>query len=462
MFNKITSYTITKYQDLIIHGLLGLLISRFAFLAKLYFVAILLYFFIKIIKSSNKTFWALAGACYFAAAEVFLRMTGAMPFWEMGKYVVILFMIVGMLYEGFYLKAWPVLVFLFLLLPGILVTYFNFDYFEESFRTTITFNLSGPLSLFATALFCYNRSFKFNNLLKLIDLMILPLLAMLVYIILYVPEDVVFTTESNTATSGGYSGNQVSTVLGLGMFLTYTRFLIPYKNNLLNVINAGLLALFTYRCLLTFSRGGFVTAIVMMVLFTVLFINWVPLAKKALATAKIMGLAIGGFLIWSLAMVVTGGLILNRYTGKNTAGEQQDITTGRADILAEEVQAFFDEPFLGVGVGMGKFFRYEINGEMVATHNEVTRMLAEHGFLGILALLILVLIPLVFLLSNNRNLLMLPFIAFWFLTINHSAMRLALPGFIYGFALLNITYASKRKKRNPKQSTAIHREQALP
>lgn len=459
LFIKNKNYSYLNY--ILLHLAIGMVINYFRPLAQLYLLLIVIFFFVKIINTHNKIYWVLGGACYFASAEVFLRMTGGMPFWEMGKYVVILFMLVGMVYEGFNLKAWPVLLFLFLLLPGVLVAYLSFDYFEESFRTTITFNLSGPLSLFATALFCYKKSFKFKNLLKLIDLMILPLLAMLVYIILYVPEDIVFTTESNTATSGGYSGNQVSTVLGLGMFLTYVRFLIPYKNNLLNIMNAGLLALFTYRCLLTFSRGGFVTAVVMMIVFTVLFINWVPLAKKALATAKVIGLGIGGFLIWGLAMIVTGGLILNRYTGKNTAGEQQDITTGRADILAEEIQAFFDEPFWGVGVGMGKFFRYEINGEMVATHNEITRMLAEHGFLGILALLILVLIPLGFLLSNNRNLLMLPFVAFWFLTINHSAMRLALPGFIYGFALLNIKYASKSKTTKQTHSASVYRKQAL-
>jgi hypothetical protein len=91
-------------------------------------------------------------------------------------------------------------------------------------------------------------------------------------------------------------------------------------------------------------------------------------------------------------------------------------------------------------------------------------MIAEHGLLGILALLILLLIPLGFLLSKNRNLLMLPFVAFWFLTINHSAMRVALPGFIYGFALLNITYASKKQKKRRRlkaKTTPLSRQQAL-
>jgi hypothetical protein len=88
-------------------------------------------------------------------------------------------------------------------------------------------------------------------------------------------------------------------------------------------------------------------------------------------------------------------------------------------------------------------------------------MLAEHGLLGVLALLILLLIPLGFLLSKNRNLFMIPFVVFWFLTINHSAMRVALPGFIYGFALLSITYASKSKKKPKSKTTSLSGQQAF-
>lgn len=450
-------------QQLIFHVGVGVVVSQVRALAQIYLLAIVVYFTYQIIRQSNKAYYAIGAAAYIAAAEVFLRMTKAMPFWELGKYLVIFFMLLGMFYEGFKLKAWPILIFLGLLLPGVVITYLNFDYFEESFRKTILFNLSGPLSLFATALFCYQKQVKFDTLLKVVDLMILPIVTMVVYIILYAPplEQIVFTTESNQAASGGYSGNQVATILGLGMFLTYIRFLIPPKNGLLNLINMGLLGLLTYRCLLTFSRGGFITALIMMLVFTVLFINWAPLANKAKATVKLVGLGIGGFLLWGVVTAVTGGLIVNRYTGKNALGEDKDLSTGRGEIISEELQAFFEDPFLGVGVGMGKFFRIEVDGDGGASHNEVSRMIAEHGLFGILALLILLLIPLGFLLSKNRNLLMLPFVAFWFLTINHSAMRVALPGFMYGFALLSITYASKRKKKPKIKTAPLPRQQAL-
>ena len=454
---------LAKFQHLILHAGIGLVVSQVRSLAQLYLFGIVVYFVYQIITKSNKTYYALGAAAYIASAEIFLRMTRAMPFWELGKYLVIFFMLLGMLYEGFKLKAWPILIFLLLLLPGVVIAYLNFDYFEESFRKTILFNLSGPLSLFATALFCYQKQVMFETLLRLVDLMLLPILAMVVYIILYAPalENIVFTTESNQVASGGYSGNQVATILGLGMFLSYIRFLVPHKNNLLNILNMGILGLLTYRCLLTFSRGGFITAILMMIVFTVLFINWAPLAQKGRATVKLVGLGIGGFLLWGLVVTVTGGLIVNRYAGENAIGEEKDITTGRAEIISTELEAFYEDPFLGVGVGMGKFFRIEEADGGGATHNEVARMLAEHGLLGVLALLILLFIPLGFLLSKNRNLLMIPFVAFWFLTINHSAMRVALPGFMYGFALLTITYASKKKKKIKPKTTPVPGQQAL-
>ena len=454
---------LAKFQHLILHAGIGMVVSQVRALAQFYLLGIVVYFVYQIITKKEKTYYALGGAAYIAAAEIFLRMTKAMPFWELGKYLVIFFMLLGMFYEGFKLKAWPVLAFVLLLLPGVVIAYLNFDYFDESFRKTILFNLSGPLSLFATALFCYHKQIKFTTLLRLVDLMLLPIISMVVYIILYAPpmEQVVFTTESNALTSGGYSGNQVATVLGLGMFLSYVRFLIPPKHAILNLLNIGVLGLLTYRCLLTFSRGGFITALLMMGIFTVLFISWAPLAKKAKATVKLVGLGVGGFVLWGVVVAVTGGLIVNRYTGKNALGEEQDITSGRGDILSQELEAFYEDPFLGVGVGMGKFFRIEEEGSNLASHNEVTRMVAEHGILGILALLLLLLIPLGFLLSKNRNLFMIPFVVFWFLTINHSAMRVALPGFIYGFALLSITYASKSKKKPKSKTTSLSGQQAF-
>jgi O-antigen ligase len=60
-----------------------------------------------------------------------------------------------------------------------------------------------------------------------------------------------------------------------------------------------------------------------------------------------------------------------------------------------------DHPFVGVGVGRAKEERIEATGDVVASHSEVSRLLAEHGMLGILSLLILGITPLVLFLKIN-------------------------------------------------------------
>ena len=66
-------------------------------------------------------------------------------------------------------------------------------------------------------------------------------------------------------------------------------------------------------------------------------------------------------------------------------------------------------------------------------------MIAEHGSLGIVGLLILFLTPLVLYIDNKYNIYLLCFLTFWLLTINHAAMRLAAPAFIYSLSLLKVT-----------------------
>ena len=74
-------------------------------------------------------------------------------------------------------------------------------------------------------------------------------------------------------------------------------------------------------------------------------------------------------------------------------------------------------------------------GIEINTHNEMSRLLSEHGMFGVVAILILIFVPIVFWTKFKNNYYFLAFLAFWFLTINHSAMRIALPAFVYGLAL---------------------------
>jgi len=48
-------------------------------------------------------------------------------------------------------------------------------------------------------------------------------------------------------------------------------------------------------------------------------------------------------------------------------------------------------------------------------------------------------------LENSFNMFMLCFVTFWFLTINHAAMRTAIPAFVYSLALLNVQLGGPKK-----------------
>ena len=119
-------------------------------------------------------------------------------------------------------------------------------------------------------------------------------------------------------------------------------------------------------------------------------------------------------------------------------------------MVSFEIDEFLKNPILGVGVGKIKELRQKSEGIEAASHNEISRILSEHGLFGMIAFLILLITPLLFRIHNNSNIFFYSFYFFWFLTINHSSMRIAAPAFIYGLCLLDIQYKNTtiRKKRS--------------
>mgnify|MGYP000600714135 CR=1 FL=1 len=431
------------YLNLILfHALIGFLIYAFRPLALVYSLAILFYFVLKIMRESHDPLVVLKACSYIAAAEVFLRMTGGLVFYETGKYTVILFIAFGLYYHNFKSSANIFIIFLVLLVPGIVMTYLDISY-DNNFRKTILFNLSGELCLFAAALFCYNRDIKFRDYTKLLDFMLLPIIVTTTYVVFYTPnlQEVVTGAEGNFAASGGFGPNQVSTVLGLGMFILFVRLFLTYNNKILQFIMYGVLAIVSFRALATLSRGGVLTAIIMCVLFLFGFLRYAKPVVRTKSIVKIMLLIGIGSMVWLASIFATNEMVYNKYTSRNADGSiQEDVTTGRITILKTEIDMFESNPFFGIGAGMGKFYRGETMGKLSASHNEITRLISEHGFFGILCIILLLLAAFNQYLKDPRNIFVLPLTFFWLLTISHSAMRIAAPGLIYGLALLKVNF----------------------
>ena len=427
------------FQLLLLHVAMAFAIYIFRPVSVILCHGILIWWLIHILQNKNKNNEALMAAAYVAGSEVYFRMTGGMIFYETGKYMVIVFLLIGMFFKGTSSKTVPYWLFILMMVPGILVSAINISYTAE-FRKLIAFNLSGPVCLGIVAVYCYYKKIKRSDFERVILMLLLPLISNMFYLYLYTPslKESLINVSANYSATGGYGPNQISTIFGMGFFLICTRLFLV-KDKLINLIDFALLGLMAYRAVVTFSRGGVFTGIICISTFLVFYYYKTDRKSRSAVFRKILFIAAVGLGVWTFSLVKTYGLIGNRYTNKDASGKlKDDITTGRSELIETELHAFINHPILGIGVGKGKEYREEQLGIEIATHNEISRMLSEQGLLGLVSLLILIFVPVVFWFKFENNYYFLAFLAFWFLTINHSAMRIALPAFVYGLALLYI------------------------
>lgn len=429
---------------ILLHVAIGFAIYAVPFFSKVYSLLIIglgLYF---VIKTKNRNNEVLYAAAYIVGSEVFLRMTDGNPNHEFAKYGTMVFLLIGMLYSGISKSATMYWIYLLLLVPGVLVGVYALD-LGANIRKAIAFNISGAACLGVASLYCMHKKITIHQINNLLLVMGLPIVSCATYLYLFTPKikDVLTGTSSNGALSGGFGPNQVATALGLGMFIFFTRIIFSSKSKLIFAVNLIFALYISYRGMLTFSRGGMITGFVMIIiLLLVIYINSKNSSKIKLN--YLIGFLAGVMIvIWSYTSYQTGGYIDKRYANQDALGRTKaDRFTGRGEIAEEELEMFIEHPFLGVGTAKGTEIRTQRRGmiENFASHNEITRMMAEHGFFGILALLVLFLTPLFLYYDNRQHIFLLCFLTFWLLTINHAAMRTAAPCFIYALSLLKVSF----------------------
>lgn len=429
------------------HVVIGALGYVLPFTTKIYGYSIFIFGAYYIIKKQNRNNEALVVAAYVVGSEVFLRMTGGNPLYEISKYGVIFFLFIGMYFSGFSKGAAPYWIFLLLLVPGVILSTFVLN-FDTNIRKAIAFNISGPVCLGVASLYTYRRKIALDQMNDIILSMGLPIIACMVYLTLYTPNvrDVITSTQSNFETSGGYGPNQVATFMGLGMFIFFSRVILESPTKFLLITNLIIALNISYRGMLTFSRGGMVTGFLMIVLLLLFLYFKSNYRGKVKLNYIIVFVTLAMMAIWGYTSFQTGGLIDKRYANQDAKGRvRESQLTGREEIAEDEINTFLKNPIFGVGVGKGAEVREEETGLKVLSHDEITRMLAEHGTLGIIALLILFFTPLVLYLDNKFNMFLMCFVLFWLLTINHAAMRTAAPAFVYSLSLLNVQLGSPNR-----------------
>ena len=442
--------TISYIGLVVLHLILGVAIYSYSKLSIPYGLAILSVGLLVILKTHNDKNQVLYIVAYTVGSEVLMRMAGGFIFYEIAKYSIIVFMIMSIYLSGFSKNSFFIWIFLLALIPGLIVATINLR-LDSNIIKSISFNLSGPLCLGVCSLYSYQRKVSLPELENILLTILLPIISTVTYMYLYTPnvKDVITGTDSNFETSGGFGPNQVATIIGLGVFILFTRIVFYSKEKKIMLLNVFLLLVITFRGIVTFSRGGMMCAGVMIVLFILVLFQF----TKRKGKIKILWLVGASILllsfVWSYSLFQTSGLIEKRYANQDAAGRiKASQLSGREHIMEGEYEIFLDHPFLGIGIGKARESRLEESGEVVASHNEITRMLAEHGSFGVLAMLILIVTPLALYVNNRFHIYLLPLFVFWILTINHAAMRLSAPAFVYALTLLHVYSIEEQKKLN--------------
>ena len=366
---------------------------------------------------------AAAVAAYITGAEVLWRMTEASIFWEYGKYATLLICAIGAFRTGVRKISIPFLYFL-LLIPSTIFTAEASSF--TTARNELSFNLSGSLALFGCICFFSGRILNKHQFGRILIAIAAPIIGIVTIAIFSTvsASQIYFSEESNRVTSGGYGPNQVSAMLGLGA-LALVLFMIFMRASKFFKIMAGVLsAVLLIQSLLTFSRGGSymaLTGIAAAALIVVRRRHIVPLVVGMIFVAAV-------FMMWILPWMnsFTGGTLEERYANFGSSG--------RVDIVRDDLRIFKEHPFLGVGPGMATHYRYFFHSGAPA-HTEFSRMLAEHGILGLGAIVLLIVIAVRNIRSAQQReakalavSLLVWSIAFMFI----NAMRLVAPAFLFG------------------------------
>lgn len=322
---------------------------------------------------------------YMAGAEVLWRICEAQTNHEFAKLAgTVLLAGIGFRHFNFKRSAWIVF-YMLLLLPS---AYLTLDDLPLEFaRKRLSFNLSGPISLTIAVLTFSNLKITAAQLRRFLLSFTYPIIGICtcIAISLITSDQLDFNTQSNFEASAGFGPNQVSSILAMGaicMFLFHMVFLnkrlfrSPFVQRQLTL---WLMALFLIQSAFTFSRGGIYMATASILASGVILLRDREARKKFIFSTVALGL-LGIFVVLPVLNRYTEGAFLDRYL--------ETDTTGRADILDTELLLWQKNWLLGVGPGM-RIYHIDEDNNASAAHTEYTRMIGEHGLLGVLALFIL-------------------------------------------------------------------------
>ena len=396
--------------------------------------------------------------------ELYLRMSKSVAPHEISKYSLIAFSTLGLFFTK--KRRQPnglSILFILLFLPSLVAVDTGREFWFETVLTTVL----GPVGLGVLLVYFYQYQLNSIDIQNICRALILPISSVLVFIqtntISFDELSDVAFTSSNSSLSGNFGPNQVSIMMGIGSGILLYSIFFGIKIFKYRLLDYTILGLCVFRGLLTFSRGGVTVpfiAFALIILLSFIRVRNVQSFKKGVYL--VFG-AVLFYLVFLLANSLTGSALEKRYSGETGLTQktgERDVLSGRDQILFIDLQIFADNFLIGVGPGMAKPLRYYYGfSNSVSAHIEISRIFAEHGLLGVFAIIIYIVI----IYSKRKRWRAFPnetfFLLFlwWigFLNSNHNSFRLGITVFFLGVIVAKInnnpkyfSASSKKKYRN--------------
>lgn len=364
---------------------------------------------------------------YIVGAELLWRGFGANVFWEFGKIAILVNIIIIIFRIGINsLVLNTGALYLLFLLPSILVIK-QFSDFNHA--------LLGPIVIgFSVLLY---SQLKINKMLfsKIILFTLLPIITIFSITFWDTLNSGAFDFTSayiHRVETGGVGPNQMSNILGLGSLLSFIYYIFNRdtpKSKYFLIFSIMTLT----QTILTHSRGGFYNVGLAISIYYYFEISTQKNKLKTLGSIFSIFLFLN-FILFPFLDNMSGGSIMNRFSDTNISS--------REDIILSEFDAFKQFPIFGIGPGQSRKYRLEKYGNYKHSHTEYTRLIAEHGILGILALLTLISIVLQNYVNKRgiRRSVSLALLGWSLIFMAHSGTRLVAPCILFGFATANFTF----------------------
>ncbi len=331
-------------------------------------------------------------AAYIGGAEIVWRQARASVPYQLGPYLMIMLSVLAVLliFPAINSTGRKALLYIGLLVPSAAVTV---SATAGNARQLLAFSLAGPtaiaalvvwLSQTAVAPWLYRRVLW---ALAISGVGPLTIAATNLNDYLGTGEQLTFSNASNFTASGGFGPVQVSSVLGLTVLACVILVLVEIETTA-RALAAAVGVAAGVQSLLTFSRGGmFATAFAVAGLALAQTTN--REGRRRVGAIIVAIFALGYFVIVPRIDSFTQGAFTERFT---------DSETGRTDLATNDIEVFKRHALFGVGPGMTKYQRLSYDvcrlrsdacKDEASSHTEFTRMMSEHGSIGVLSIVIL-------------------------------------------------------------------------